>query len=364
MDLHDKAFDEGTLVKLRLFRYYLESWLPTLVYNDFSRTINIFDFFSGPGGDVDGKPGSPLLALDVIESYADAIREKGVAVHLYLNDDNKEKVALLKARIDERMDGSALGDIVNIEITCDQFRAVFENYLPLMLPGGVANVLFLDQAGIREVTKDTFETITNLSVTDFMFFVASETIHRFGGAGQTKAHIDIPPAEIRALEHSNIHRKVTDYYRNLVPDGRKYFLAPFSIKKKDTGNIYGLVFGTQHLAGLDKFMRAAWKMDKDFGEANYDVDGENVEKGQMYIFEDMRRPTKEGLFKDALRAALAGREIATNRQLLEFALTSGFLSSHAKNAADELIEEGVLPKQRIAVSYSSCWKNEQAIEYN
>jgi len=66
--LHQQPFDEGTRDKLELFQEYLREWLP--VFNNVSSVdiLQIFDFFAGPGFDVDANPGSPAITCDEIRN--------------------------------------------------------------------------------------------------------------------------------------------------------------------------------------------------------------------------------------------------------------------------------------------------------
>src|SRR5690606_13350691 len=50
----------------------------------------------------------------------------------------------------------------------------------------------------------------------------------------------------------------------------EYYLAPFSLKKRSS--VHGLIFGSNHLLGIEKFMRIAWQLDPNCGEANFDID--------------------------------------------------------------------------------------------
>ena len=59
-NLHDRPFDEGTIVKLDIFEDYLKEWLPTFVMSHADGDIWIFDFFAGTGRDVVGAAGSPI----------------------------------------------------------------------------------------------------------------------------------------------------------------------------------------------------------------------------------------------------------------------------------------------------------------
>lgn len=77
-NLHSKPFDEGTLIKLDLFRFYVREWLPVFISAKkiYWKTLNIYDFFAGPGKDVDGKKGTPLIILEELEPYYGEIVDK------------------------------------------------------------------------------------------------------------------------------------------------------------------------------------------------------------------------------------------------------------------------------------------------
>ncbi|WP_082293886.1 hypothetical protein [Leptospira santarosai] len=72
-DLHKDAFGDSTLTKLFLYQSYLEAWLPTFIMQDRFRTIQIFDFFAGPGYDKTGQPGSPILTLETILKFKEKL---------------------------------------------------------------------------------------------------------------------------------------------------------------------------------------------------------------------------------------------------------------------------------------------------
>ncbi|HUF48090.1 MAG TPA: three-Cys-motif partner protein TcmP [Vicinamibacterales bacterium] len=87
---------------------------------------------------------------------------------------------------------------------------------------------------------------------------------------------------------------ILDYYRGLLPRAADYFLAPFSIKKN--ANIYGLIFGSGHPLGMDKFLQVAWKKDEIAGEADFDILGDRTA--------GLLTPTKLGGFEQELEDGL------------------------------------------------------------
>ncbi|HIJ57871.1 MAG TPA: hypothetical protein HPQ03_17345 [Deltaproteobacteria bacterium] len=67
-NLHQKPFDQATRDKLTLYRDYLREWLPVFINGSSVDILQIFDFFAGPGFDVDGNPGSPAITCEEIRN--------------------------------------------------------------------------------------------------------------------------------------------------------------------------------------------------------------------------------------------------------------------------------------------------------
>ena len=67
-NLHRKPFDQATREKLELYREYLREWLPVFINGSSVDILQIFDFFAGPGFDVDGNPGSPAITCEEIHN--------------------------------------------------------------------------------------------------------------------------------------------------------------------------------------------------------------------------------------------------------------------------------------------------------
>ena len=93
LDLHKRPFDEGTIVKLSLYKNYIQEWLPVFIRSDSQfRAINIFDFFCGPGEDEQGHKGSPLITLEILNNYIGQLKKYNVSISLFFNDKRKRKV--------------------------------------------------------------------------------------------------------------------------------------------------------------------------------------------------------------------------------------------------------------------------------
>ena len=201
-----------------------------------------------------------------------------------------------------------------------------------------ANFLFLDQNGIKQITDDIFRKIIDLQQTDFIFFISSSFIKRFADSENFQKYLQITKQELENKSYYHIHRIVLEYYRSRVPNGIKYYLAPFSIKKP--AGIYGLIFGSNHIYGLEKFLDVCWKHDKLTGEANFDIDNENINVDKPTLFEEYNIPKKIQVFESNLKNKILGHTLKTDIQVYTFALEEGFLPKHVNKVFEKLKAEG------------------------
>jgi len=334
VNFHKAPFDEGTRTKLALFSTYAKEWLPVFASPQYQRAIvTIADFFAGPGRDVDGREGSPLLLLRVIREYGEQIRRNDIQVRLELNEKGKEKAATLRAVMEEQ---NIPADLCTWTVHTLSFEKAFEELHPRLSSG--PNLLLLDQQGIKFIPDAVFQRIVSLEKTDFIFFIASSFIRRFWDHEYFKQHLRIPGSKVTGRAFSEIHRVVTDYYRGLVPNDMRLFLAPFSIKKG--GNIYGLVFGSAHTLGISKFLRVCWEFDEARGEANFDIDGEAIDEATPYLFEEMNTPSKLSRFERNLSERLLNGSLRTDGDVYEECLREGMLPRHGRGVLRALIREG------------------------
>ncbi len=162
------------------------------------------------------------------------------------------------------------------------FQSAFMKWEPSM-HGRVANLLFLDQNGVKQITKSVFQTIVQLPKTDFIFFISSSMVNRFRPVPEIRDCVPLTDEDFSRMNGTNVHRIVAESYRRWIPDGLEYYLGSFSIRKG--ANVYGLVFGSGHPLGIDKFLKVAWKHG---GDANFDIDQDGIDPLPPSLFPDLR----------------------------------------------------------------------------
>lgn len=347
-NIHANPFDEGTVEKLELYREYLRAWLPTFIHWPKTSRLQVFDLFAGPGFDPAGKPGSPVVALEEVRlALGSKKTDARPGIALYFNERDTEKA-------DELSRVCATGEFdlpgLRVSISANEFDMAFRGLLPKMRAPGAANLVFLDQYGVRHVSQEVLQSLARLPCTDFLFFVSSAMVNRFREQPEIRDRVPITDADVGKMNGTNVHRILANAYARWLPDPGRYFIAPFSIKKG--ANVYGLVFGSGHPLGMDKFLQVAWKHG---GDANFDIDGDGIDPNAPALFAEFDRPTKVKEFEKNLEAELMGRRLADNKAVYEYALRNGMLASHAKDALGRMVAVGRLPKQTFKISYDA-WK--------
>ncbi len=341
LEFHEEAFDEGTKLKLEIFRGYIREWLPVFLSKAHFKEAHIYDFFSGPGTDATGNPGSPLVILEELDKYVQSERTvlaSGVKIILHFNDKDCDKIMKLKEKV-----GQSMGVLpYEVRYTAMEFRLAFMDSLDSIQDASTANLVIMDQFGIKEVNRDIFETLVHCSATDILFFISSSFIKRFINEESVQNYFNIPKESICRVDAKSIHRYICkEFYKKLVPQGKKYHVVPFSIEKDGGSNIYGIIFGSGHLLGLYKFLRVCWDKDKVTGEANYDIDDDIVRGGQMALFDEHGVIKKQDQFQRSLTDFIRQNK-PDNRELYEFVLGNGFLPRHANDILRDEQQRGAL----------------------
>lgn len=358
-DFHEKAFDEGTLTKLEIFQLYTREWLPVFLSREHAwlRSVHLYDFFAGPGADADGVHGSPLRTLKVLREYStdsNATTWGKVPITVHFFDAAAKKIATL-----ERTLQAASWKLPGVEIDVARlnFREALAAHDDALLARDTAKLLLIDQFGVSQVTPEVFRKLVAFPCADFLFFVSSATLQRF------REHPAIKQKITPAADFNQVHHAVVEYYRQLLPAGRRYYLAPFSIKKGS--NIYGLVFGSAHPLGMDKFLRVAWEKDRLNGTANFDINRDSLDPAEgMLPLGQIVQPRKVNVFEEALENLLRQKRLRNELEVIEVCFAHGVTRQHASPVLKRLKQEGVVDLDFATPAVESQYlRSPRAIRY-
>lgn len=365
INLHNKKFDEATLTKLELFEDYAKEWIPTFVMSGWKR-LCIFDYFAGPGYDIQSIPGSPIRILRQIKEQIGNIFQASVNVTVYFNEYDKEKYKHLcestTAYINScsELKRAISSGLVKVSCLNESFEELFPKTLSYIADR--PSLLYFDQNGVKFLSDRYLLEIEKMATTDFLYFVSSSYIGRFGNTPEFQDNIQIDMQRIKKSKHKYIHQELLTQLKEHLPQNSKLRLYPFTIKKGT--NIYGLIFGSSHPRGVDKFLKTAWKKNTTNGAANFDIDDDEG-KGQLDLFNG-KILTKIEKFQQALEESVLSGEIRTNKDAYDYTIAQGHISSHATIILRRLKKEGkiIYDSTQPLISYENVYgKRSKIIDY-
>lgn len=340
-DLHLRPFDKKTIAKLELFEDYAQAWIPTFVMQK-EPEIHIFDFFAGPGYDSRGIPGSPIRILTKIEEQKGNILQNQTKIYLHLNEYEPNRKEQKKAKLLETNCKAFVEKhkkfryFLEIKYYNEDSNSLFHKLLPSIK--SYPSLVFLDQNGVKFISKAYLDKIQYIEKADFLFFVSSSYFWRLHSTPEFKKILDFEKEEIKKTKYSNIHRAVISKLKSKLDENSNFMLFPFSIKKGR--NIYGIIFGASHYRAVDKFLEISWNKNKTNGEADFDID-EDQKKGQTSLF-GSPKPTKIEKFKDNLTDLILNGTITNNHLALIYTYEEGCFYRHANDLLKKLKKENIV----------------------
>jgi three-Cys-motif partner protein len=327
-DINKEIFDDSTKLKLEIFGECFREWLPVFIHNPLIKKIVIYDFFAGSGTDPKGNLGSPLILLQESKgnekSYCSQIDKP---IDFIFNESLKRKAEKLKDAVKNyisscEIDNGCRGCVYKTKIRNNLFKDGFNDaeVQNILQNDEYGKFILLDQYGFKEIDKQIFLGLVNASKTDFIFFISSSFINRFKEEPSTKAYINTENINFDESSPKDCHRIIAEYFRSLIPSNKEYYLHQFSIKKG--ANYYGLIFGTNHSLGMEKFLKVCWRKDELSGESNFNVDDDYELESLFY---NPSNSNKKQKVKQQIKEKLFRQEITDNISGLKFTLQKGCL---------------------------------------
>lgn len=364
-DLHSDSFDETTITKLEIFEDYAEAWLPTFVMQKGILEIHIFDFFAGPGYDKSGVPGSPIRLLTKITSFLGLFLHTQTEIVLHFNEFEPNRVTqnkfnLLKQNCDEYLIlNKKLKHFVTIEYYNENAETLFFKLLPKIKK--YPSLVYLDQNGVKFISKQFISELEKLTMVDFIYFVSSSYFWRLGSTDEFRKVLQFDMDELKKDKYQNIHRKVIAEIKKYVSPKSNLKLFPFSLKKGT--NVYGIIFGAKHFLAVDKFLDVAWKRNATNGEADFDID-EDSNKQQFDLFLG-HRMTKIEKFKSELKALVLKGSLVNNVEVLIYTYEAGHIPLHSREVIKELKTAGQISYEgkTSGINYDNVFKKKNIINY-
>ncbi|MBN1463367.1 MAG: three-Cys-motif partner protein TcmP [Paludibacteraceae bacterium] len=357
-DINKDEFPEETKLKLEIFAECFREWLPVFLYNQYIKKVFIYDFFAGSGLDSMGNLGSPLILLKEAKGenckYCQSVVKNNKEVVFAFNEKVKSKSKYLKKNatifLDSCKEKNCNTDcIYKLFFENLEFQEVFQkdNFKKVLNNKNFGKFILLDQYGFSQVDDQIFKELVNAPKTDFIFFISSSFIKRFKNHPSVKQYIKTENLDFDEKRPKECHRIIADYFERLIPERKEYYLHHYTIKKGS--NYWGLIFGTNHTLGMEKFLSVCWEKDKLSGDSNCNIDND-YEAGSL--FHDVNETYKKQKVKEEIKQAIISKQITDNISGLKMVLKKRCLPELFTVVIKELEKQGIV-KRIGAVNNSS-----------
>lgn len=345
-DINKKEFTEETQLKLEIFQECFREWYPVFIHNKYIKNVLIYDMFAGSGMDAMGNNGSPLILLQEAKGENKQhctflSKQNAPQVYFGFNELLTHKEKELESNISNYMQNCQKGCLLkcpfnrHIFFKSADFKTLIKstNLLQNLEDRNSAKFILLDQYGFKQIADDIFVKLISFPKTDFIFFIASSFIKRFSELPAVTNYFRKEKINFDESQPKECHRVITEYFRSLIPANKKYYLHSYTIQKGK--NYYGLIFGTNHTLGMEKFLKVCWKHDKLAGESNCNIEND-FESGSLF-FDPSNTNKKQRVLEEIKKEILLGN-VTNNKLGLKFALQNGCEPSLYVKAILELIE--------------------------
>jgi three-Cys-motif partner protein len=359
-DINKDKFPEETKLKLEIFAECFREWFPVFIYNQFIQKVFIYDFFAGSGKDIEGNYGSPLILLDEAKGdkckYCNYVRKNNKNIIFAFNEKMQRKEKALESNVCDFVNKCETencqleGCVYNYRnFKQDEFKEVFQNinFQSVLKNKNYGKFILLDQYGFSQVDEDIFKQLVNAPKTDFIFFISTSFIKRFKEHPATKRYFDTAKINFDENKPKECHRLIAQYYKDIVSPNKEYYLHHFTIQKG--ANYWGLIFGTNHTLGMEKFLKVCWIKDKLSGESNCNIDND-FQKGSLFYTET--ETIKKQTMEKEIKNKILSKEISDNITGLKYVLKNGCLPELFTDVVKKLEKEKNI-KRTENLNYSS-----------
>lgn len=333
--LSQKLLLDHSKAKVELLEKYLDKYLNIIANNNYTKKIRVFDLFCGEGEYKNGKEGSPLVILrrvNDLNKINKAKNKKIPPVDILFNDLDKDSLAKLKFKIDEKkLHKSEFGDL--------QFRNLDYKEIVDKLPGFLKKMrdqkafIFIDPYGYKEISALDIKSLMQNKKSEVLLFLPTQFMYRFDKSG-TPQSLKTFISEIVDIKEWKSTTSVWNFIEQLKSGfrsylGVEYFVDTFTIQK-DPQTVFCLFFFSSHIRGFEKMLESKWELDNEKGK------GWSYEKTIGMFASEEKNVLEEKLIK------FIKSNKRYNGEVYEFTLRNGFLPKHTTEIFKHLTKENKL----------------------
>ncbi len=270
------VYHPHTCAKHVILKAYLDAWFNIMRSSQGDRRIVYLDGFAGSGIYDNGEYGSPIIALKCLLEHVlkERILDGGKEFVFYFIDIDASKMRKLKEMVNHLF--PQMPSCVNIVFKEADFETEMTEIFEYLAKEGVGlapTFAFIDPYGFSDTPFRLLKETMRHRKCEIMVTFMSGFINRFinapdaEGRGFDELLESTEWRQVRAIQDSTMRRDfiLGLYRRQLETKAGIRFVRSFEMKNRFNQVEYDLVFGTNHLRGLEVMKAAMWKIDPSAG---------------------------------------------------------------------------------------------------
>lgn len=321
------AMYEHSEVKVKLLKTYLERYFNILNNSRFIEDIHYFDLFCAEGIYSNGGKGSPIIVLESIKNAYFASKHKNGnsgKFHCVFNDIDHNKINTLIDNISKhKLHYPEIGTInfenKDYQNLCPEISLKIKN-----IKKNDKAFVFIDPYGYKEIRIKDIKSLLEKRNSEVLLFLPTHFMFRFRENGTPESLYEFIN-EIVPEDEWPKSKTGLDFIENLKSGFKKYlgdsFFVDTFIISREKNQFFCLFFFTSHIYGFDRMLDAKWKLDEEDGR------GWKYNSSSDDLFSTIEKEPNTLKFENSLNNFLSENQ-KTNKELYEFTLKSGHLTTH------------------------------------
>ncbi|MDI1234537.1 MAG: three-Cys-motif partner protein TcmP [bacterium] len=323
---------EHSEIKVLILRKYLEKYLSILSLAAHVNEVEVYDLFCGEGVYENGKEGSPIIILKLInEIYAkNAPQIKGkLTFKCQFNDRNIDKIEKLKKSL--KIKDLHIDKIGTVNCTSSDYNEIKQQLSNRRTTSNKRTFIFIDPYGYKDISIVDIENMLSDKHTEVLLFLPTQFMYRFEKNATPES---LQNFLNEAMKNDAGNSKSPINFINNLRDGfanrlkGKHYVDSFIITR-DIKQYFSMFFFTSHIYGFEKFLEAKWDIDEQQGRG-----WSPIHVGQQDLFNQVQTKPNTDHFEENLLVFL--KEKRTNIEVHNFTIENRHLIPHANTILKEL----------------------------
>ncbi len=327
-----------TKAKHKILENYLKPWFP--IMGRYNRRILYIDGFAGPGEYSQGEIGSPIIAINIAKNHIIELRTNINFIFIEKDEKRCNHLSSILKQID-------LPENFQCQVIYDSFTNQMDKIFNLLdeQEKCIAPSFFLiDPFGYSHTPLDIIKRIMKNKKCEILFTFVYDSISRFINIENNAAYFDElfgTPEWKNEKEIQDPQQKkvfLTNLYINQLHNEAKIrYVRSFEMFNKHNHTVYYLIFGTNHIRGLEVMKDAMWKVDET-GEYNF---SDRTDPHQTVLF---KMEPDYSILTEQIITRFKGHTISISN-LEEFVIEkTAFLKKHIRKNILQPMEKATPPE--------------------